>query len=252
LCNTQPGGGVLQGQAFKPNFVEQYDGGEAAQPFPVAGRWKDEAIDCFSDCSWVGAVCFYAYFMPRYLGKVHDRLEGRIGGDPLSSRYLPLTFVWLLCLVPAVGALWSLGNFLACACILACLVYRTRRLVRRRYAIPNSCCGSSMPSSSNNNTITTNSNIGVNENNSSSSLDLEDCSMSFFCTCCTVLQMYRHTKDSIDTAKAYRARIESAGMIPPDDDFNFDADAAAAFVRPGKMDPAFVEKPPKIQQQSLL
>jgi len=178
-----PKGGVVKGQAFEVDFIKN------DEVSPTSGKWKDGLFDCcaFGPChaSFLMALC-----CPIILtGQVMTRLNLNMWGLPGTPQEVRNTFRVLLIIailyefrrisffVPgvfshgsdedeAVAFIRSLFDIFM-AVFLIVLWYRTRKATRERDNIPNdTCCG-----------VT------------------NDCCIPFWCTCCAVSQMARHTTD---------------------------------------------------------
>ena len=84
-----------------------------------------------------------------------------------SHNIFPSSLFYYYCTVYLIGFVW-----------MVVALTLTRNRMRKQYQIPGSCCGDS---------------------------PLDDCCCAFWCQCCVVLQMHRHTHDE----KAYGYNITS-------------------------------------------
>lgn len=212
---TVPAGGVQQGQ----KFVVPYPAAareSAAAPAPPrssipVGRWKDGLCDCcrFGCCH---PACCNAFWCPLILlGQVMTRLkltwlasEGTAAQASKTFRIMMIITVTYIVLSQAYAAVlnatastdayghpstayvvtYYVGEALRLTyfVFLVCLVIRTRRHIRQKYRIPEGDCGG-----------------------------CDDCCSSFWCACCAVAQMARHTAD-YDT---YAGQCCSETGLPP-------------------------------------
>lgn len=215
---TVPAGGVVEGQKFSVPFPDEFDGfsGVAIRGTTVPeGYWKDDLCACFRHglCHpslWNACCC------PMVLvGQVMQRLKltwcANQGGTAAQTNSTFRILLWTTIAFHIIrGVLQSLsggysfdisqsgqaqtmpasfyaltytnsllGFFYAIGIII--LVCKTRRRIRDRYNIPEQSCRG-----------------------------CEDCCCAYWCTCCTVAQMARHTAD-YDT---YAARCCSETGLP--------------------------------------
>lgn len=194
---TVPAGGVKAGQKFIVPHPAVADGLSDFAPrstVPV-GHWKDSLFDCcrFGCCH---PVCCNAYCCPLILlGQIMTRLkltslasEGTLAQTKRTFHTMMiLTVVWIVIRVilstiqnsttplnengqPSKVYMTSIGIgqilSLVFLVFLVFLASRTRRRIRQKYRIPEGGCGG-----------------------------CDDCCMSFWCPCCTISQMARHTTD---------------------------------------------------------
>lgn len=186
---TVPKGGVIKGQKFEVPFIQ------STQFSPSYGKWKDDLCNCCSfgpfHPSFLNAMCCPLLL----LGQVMTRMEMNFCGLPGSPEQVQNTFKYLLYIwlgyvvvgvffgpkdtaeddddVQPINPIYSLyGSFLMIYTLV--LMYRTRRAIRERYDIPDE----------------------------TTCRVTNDCCCSFWCGCCTISQMARHTAD-YDTSPAH-------------------------------------------------
>mmetsp|Transcript_22508 Transcript_22508/g.51534 ORF Transcript_22508/g.51534 Transcript_22508/m.51534 type:complete len:333 (-) Transcript_22508:210-1208(-) len=182
------------------------------------GRWKDGTFDCFL-VFWQPIFWLSAFFLCHLvaLGQVMTRLQLAWNGVPGTSDAVSKTFKILVCATVSIfGSLLLVlimfpGNvqyefsqngmmqpeyylspqyqhyrYISNALyyiFTAVILMKTRKYLRRRYGIPETTCFKNM----------------------------EDCVCSFFCQCCVISQMARHTAD-YDT---YASRCCTSTGLPP-------------------------------------
>ncbi|KAL3816488.1 hypothetical protein ACHAXA_005844 [Cyclostephanos tholiformis] len=197
-----PVGGVEVGQKFSVPFLpgsNGYTGCAIPRSSVPVGHWKDGLCDCFR-LGVIHPVVWNACFFPfLLLGQVMHRLKLTwLGGEGnytdrsvttftvlaiiaavhfCTSWVLYFTSIWFF-ILGALGDseaeleesqnlanLRSLLNF-SFAVLLVVIMARARCRIRSRYGIPERTCHG-----------------------------CEDCCCAFWCTCCTISQMARHTAD---------------------------------------------------------
>jgi len=211
-----PAGGVKAGQKFIVPYPSATEGSsDLALPrssVPV-GHWKDALCDCcrFGCCH---PACCNAYFCQLILlGQIMTRLkltwlasEGTLAQTQRTFRIMLILTVVCIVLTTIHSAVQNemapldatgqpskaylvtiwVGQWLSVTffVFVVCLASRTRRHIRQKYRIPGGgCCG-----------------------------DCDDCCTSFWCTCCTIAQMARHTTDY----STYMGQCCSETGLPPD------------------------------------
>eukprot|EP00579_Thalassiosira_antarctica_P031630 CAMPEP_0201991556 /NCGR_PEP_ID=MMETSP0905-20130828/363_1 /ASSEMBLY_ACC=CAM_ASM_000554 /TAXON_ID=420261 /ORGANISM="Thalassiosira antarctica, Strain CCMP982" /LENGTH=293 /DNA_ID=CAMNT_0048545997 /DNA_START=30 /DNA_END=911 /DNA_ORIENTATION=+ len=200
-----PVGGVEQGQKFSVPFpagANGYSGAAIPRASVPVGHWKDGMCDCFR-LGLIHPVLWNAYCCPLILvGQVMHRLkltwlgnEGTIAKTTATFRIcLSITLVYILMdniirflayrtLFKIIineneyGDTVDIDSFYALVnwhrslsfffgIFIITLVAKTRNRIRSKYGIPEEQCAG-----------------------------CEDCCCSFWCNCCTVAQMARHTAD---------------------------------------------------------
>lgn len=198
-----PSSGVKKGERFIGHVVTSIEN-DNGHNIPVGG-WRDDTFDCFRLGICHPSLCLSFFFTPCALGQVMTRMKLDKMGFPTSSparsrgmstfRFLFfLTFVYIvvygsldIVLTPYQptydinedGDLskvepdvpdWARVLFIvyhiihyAFALYILVLMFRTRNYIRAKYFINDNVCS--------------------------------DCLCSYFCGCCTVSQMLRHTAD---------------------------------------------------------
>ncbi|KAL9180871.1 hypothetical protein ACHAXT_011324 [Thalassiosira profunda] len=191
-----PVGGVEEGQRFSVPFpagANGYSGAAIPRASVPVGHWKDGLCDCFRH-GIIHPALWNAWCCPLVLvGQVMHRLKLTWLGGEGSAAHTAATFRICLCITIIYKAFDQVIKYLPLAFVDAygrptteyveivylrvllsilfflfvmVLVCRTRRQIRDRYSIPEQQCRGS-----------------------------EDCCCAFWCTCCTVSQMARHTAD---------------------------------------------------------
>ncbi|KAL7546493.1 hypothetical protein ACHAWF_009830 [Thalassiosira exigua] len=212
-----PAGGVEEGQRFTVPFPDEIGGsGQGLADSTEAltfGYWKDGLFDC---CQFgcIHSVLCNAWCCPLVLlGQIMTRLKlnwlGYEDADPGTSTFqmlLGITIgyfilrslinvpVYTLFAIDAAAAKGGTSVFhealivvqwlldLSFTIFTIFLVYNTRRYIRDKYRIPERNCKG-----------------------------CEDCCCAYWCTCCTVAQMARHTADY----ETYAAKCcSSTGLSP--------------------------------------
>jgi len=177
-----PKGGVVKGQAFEAPFIQNDEFS------PTYGKWKDDLCNCcaFGPChaSFLTALCCPLILIGQVMTRLNLNMWG-LPGTPEEVRktFKYLLYIWILYVVlgiffaPAesldesnedvvVNPIYSLYSAFVMVFTLVVL-YRTRKAIREKYNIPNNtCCG-----------VT------------------NDCCAPFWCGCCAISQMARHTVD---------------------------------------------------------
>lgn len=202
---TVPPGGVTEGEVFSTAMGDaRGDPSDASQRRTrifrdmdaPPSRWRDELFDCFRHGLCHDFLCNSIFCPQIALCQIMARIQLSDTGDPvmtIKSRtrvgwYLLLFFL-LIALHVACGCFLMLRKpdeetILMFAIPLAgldvililyflCMVMQTRKAIRREYGIPELRCHGH-----------------------------EDCCLTFFCTCCTIAQMGRHTAD-YETYQSY-------------------------------------------------
>jgi len=173
-----PNGGVEKGQVFSVSLPTEKESASAVD-IATDGKFRDDLFDCFRQ-----GLCHPSLCMPLWcctvfcaVGQVMTRLNLNSFGDPISSSQVQNTFktmsilgvLYVVCGVlqsagdPSLASLAHLGR-LGLLIWLVVVGSKTRHYLRLKYAISTSMCGA-----------------------------MEDCCCMFWCTCCTVSQMLRHT-----------------------------------------------------------
>ena len=157
------------------------------QPFNVQRKWKDGVCDCFSE----PAICCCTFWCPfQPIAMLYERVIRR---SSFWILFITLGFCWLSYNIldiiaylvifsnpgsekhqDASGILWlmsDVGYFIFWACAFG-ITWTIRKEVRRKYEIPEQCC-QARPRR-----------IGCTFS--------EDCCCSFWCTTCTICQIWRH------------------------------------------------------------
>mmetsp|Transcript_6272 Transcript_6272/g.12547 ORF Transcript_6272/g.12547 Transcript_6272/m.12547 type:complete len:307 (+) Transcript_6272:91-1011(+) len=201
-----PAGGVVAGQRFAAIILQDIGtaGGTQTNPHSIPnGRWRDELCDCCKFGCCHPMCCLACWFTSCALGQVMTRMKLSVCGDPLDGRKqcMPtfrILFIitavyqiinWILTIVvdeaeddderyydvendtsnkesdPAIEAVGAVNAAISLSFGLFILIItiRSRGYIRRKFNIPGNC--------------------------------FEDCCCSFWCSCCTVCQMARHTAD---------------------------------------------------------
>jgi len=182
ICEV-PEGGVEEGKTFLTPLPDTGDANRIKAP---TGKWKDGLFNCFSLGVCHPSLCC-AFFCTRIaMAQIMTRMSLTWLGEPGQKVATQNTFKVVVLLVVAymiystslevasmdygpgntpifILVLKSVGSFLFTVWSLYSLC-RTRQSVRRQYSIPEEHCHG-----------------------------CEDLCCSFFCTCCTVAQMARHT-----------------------------------------------------------
>eukprot|EP00571_Detonula_confervacea_P012178 CAMPEP_0172296826 /NCGR_PEP_ID=MMETSP1058-20130122/22_1 /TAXON_ID=83371 /ORGANISM="Detonula confervacea, Strain CCMP 353" /LENGTH=263 /DNA_ID=CAMNT_0013005887 /DNA_START=174 /DNA_END=965 /DNA_ORIENTATION=+ len=211
-----PVGGVEEGQKFSIPFPAAADAdGYSGSAIPYAsgpvGHWKDSLCDC-CQLGCCHPVFWNAYCCPLILlGQVMTRLkltwlakDGSIAQTTRTFRTMvAITVGWIslrliLNIVQAQNApldengqptdayLYYVGTSWALSVIfiifIVGVVAKTRQRIRQTYGIPEQSCGG-----------------------------CEDCCCAYWCTCCTISQMARHTADY----ETYAGQCCSDTGLPP-------------------------------------
>jgi len=186
-----PTGGVEEGQKFNVPFPagsDGYSGAAIPRASVPVGHWKDDLCACFRhgichSVLWNACCCPLVI-----LGQVMQRLRLTWLGNKGTVAQTASTFRILLFITIGIYTLSGLlsifgeagqptdtpsfsvlaNGLLAifCSVLPIVLVCKTRRHIRTRYAIPEQSCHG-----------------------------CEDCCCAYWCTCCAVAQMARHTAD---------------------------------------------------------
>lgn len=207
-----PMGGVEQGQKFSVPFPagsDGYTGAAIPRASVPVGRWKDDMCACcrFGICH---PVLWNAYCFPMVLmGQIMTRLKLTWLGNEGSVSQTASTFRILLWITIAFivtrilqyfplffftdeyGSLTNMGYVVYNTCTFLILSFciffialtcKTRKHIRNKYNIPEQSCHG-----------------------------CEDCCCAYWCSCCTVAQMARHTGDY----ESYAGRCCSETGMPP-------------------------------------
>lgn len=204
---TVPEGGVKSGEEFEatipdesekpteysstshpnPNHNHNYNNDQDVAP---TGRFKNELCSCCETCP---CPFFMGCFCPGILaGQVFQRMKYNIVGMP-SSDYKNTCLIMTILFAVAWGlaiilvATTGAGVVIWYAFYIYVIVALTlaRNNFRKKYNIPGTTCGDSA---------------------------LDDCCCAYWCGCCTVLQMHRHTHNE----HKYRYDITSKTGLPPE------------------------------------
>lgn len=140
------------------------------------GAWRHDIFSCTDMCCngmfWMSLCCTYIA-----LGQLLQRLKlgvcGQLGGGYKNSCMI-WTILWIAAYLVFVIVSWStsgIGIFVYYALTILALVAMTqaRYYVRTKWSIPADCCEGS----------------GC----------LSDCCCVYWCSCCSIIQMMRHTHD---------------------------------------------------------
>lgn len=189
-----PRGGVLKGTKFTPVILHEIKG--RTNDLPQAGAWEDGLCDCCNDESCVSACVCGVCILPHLEGVVENRLEGEPEGNPLwclwSFVYMAMIVVVFLLVTSAGPNVRSSDEELAYQCraiqgilglILVFAVCCTRGRLREQLAIEGDEC--------------------------------TDCLSAWCCTCCTVLQMWRHVKMTKPTGQKPLGKIRPTFVVAP-------------------------------------
>lgn len=193
-----PVGGVEKGQKFSvpfPAAADDYSGSAISNATGTMGQWKDSLCDC-CQLGCCHPTFWNAWFCPLILlGQVMTRLklswranEGSIAQTQGTFRAMvAITVGWIslstiLNIIQVQNAsldehgqhtdawfysVWTTQVLsLMFVIFIVSLVAKTRQRIRQRYGIPEQRCGG-----------------------------CEDCCCAYWCTCCTIGQMARHTAD---------------------------------------------------------
>jgi Cys-rich protein (TIGR01571 family) len=184
---TVPPGGVKEGQVFEAP--------EAPPPLAVSiattGMWKNDLCGCFENCGsgsfWMGWCCF-----PILLGQVMQRMNLSCIGTPTSDAsktckiitgFYAVVYILLFVLnlymrarlqlsytgqgSQGQGGLYWFSIISNCLLLFFLIMHMcVRNFMRKKYKIRADCCGA----------------VG-------------DCCIPMFCSCCSVIQLHRHTHD---------------------------------------------------------
>jgi len=193
-----PVGGVEEGQKFSVPFpcaADGYSGTAVPYQSGPMGRWKDSMCDC-CQLGICHPVIWNAYCCPLILlGQVMTRLkltwlanDRSSSANPRGTFYAMATITavlfllrWIVTVILVQIAPSSENGFQQTNTYLLCqgasyfitimmiifivtVVVKTRKRIRQKYGIPAQDCGG-----------------------------CEDCCCAYWCTCCTIAQMARHT-----------------------------------------------------------
>jgi len=192
---TVPEGGVVKGQtmcvpcptsvATPPTTTKVVEARVHAKEFSVpVGAWRDGPFDCFND---IQPMFFWACCLaPMALAQILTRLKLNILGQPqqqpndgldtytimaiilFAIYFFLFIFLVIVAVVPTVGlALFWMFLFVWQVYLIA-FGTMTRTYMREKFQIPGDC--------------------------------FADCCLTYWCGCCSLLQMHRHTHDH----KVYR------------------------------------------------
>lgn len=177
-----PEGGVADGQAFETSRVPVK---------PVTGRFRDDLFGCGTE----GCFCFVALCVPIIaIATIMESLRldpcgGRSGSVSWRATFYVVAVVWAVWFVCYNINLWTtatvhtnanafvLGIFYVTLAYMVLVATRTRWAFRQRYHIPGHC--------------------------------FFDCLASYFCNCCSALQMYRHMKASGERPMRFESTTEA-------------------------------------------
>jgi len=177
---TVPKQGVQKGQTFE---AEKYGA------VPVEGHFSDDLCSCGGEGTYCGiAICCNGLAYAGIMEKLQlNMCAGRSVSQHPSNTFKIVAFLWFAYLAMYViqnyvyvtlvgGEDLDTGSFLVVqtfllvnmglSIYLIVIMTKTRMAFRSKYIIPGNCC--------------------------------TDCLVSYFCTCCSSLQMYRHMKRSGD------------------------------------------------------
>jgi len=162
---TVPEGGVTEGQILEVPYPKFDDAkkSDGLDDVPT-GRWRNDLCSCCdifcNGLFWMAACCDILL-----VGQLLNRLGldsiGSSGGDKKTVWMI----TWVIFVLFILVGYWVWPLFIIW--VVLCMT-KIRNLLRRKYQIPASSCGDSM----------------------------DDCCMSFWCTCCVLVQMARHTHDT--------------------------------------------------------
>lgn len=183
-----PPGGVKAGDEFEAPFPDHMDG--TTKDGAPTGKFKTDLFDCGPTCP---CPFFMGWCCPGIMaGQVLQRLKYNAIGQPSTNNGYQNTCMimtasffaaWLLAVI--VGALTDVGYIIWYAFYIYIIVALGfgRNNFRKRYNIPGTTFGNS---------------------------ELDDFCCAFWCGCCTVLQMHRHTHDE----NQYKYDITSKTGLP--------------------------------------
>ena len=180
--------GVKQGQDFEA---------DQKTTEPIMGQWSDGILDCFSSSN-NGFIAFAACLCPGMVyGSVMERLGLNWCGErsPSSKSTLSrIVFLWFMLIVTAIlvlptagilgcGSMLVVGSFVCQVLVFYFMMLHiiTRHAVREKYKIPGNM--------------------------------LVDCWYTWWCSCCSVLQMIRHMKRSGDNPRSSSQQIVADGEL---------------------------------------
>jgi Cys-rich protein (TIGR01571 family) len=207
---TVPMGGIEEGQKFDVPVPPGSNINSGARPSGSIGHWKDDLIACCG-LGCCHPTLWMAWCCPMILlGQIMTRLKLTWTAQPDGSRaqtastFRILCCLWMLWLglrflpnymtiefLDENGDLDAKGGVLflifsslvmALSILFFVLVCKTRRHIREKYQIPEQQCHG-----------------------------CEDCCCTYWCSCCTIAQMARHTGDYA----AYGSRCCSETGLPP-------------------------------------
>jgi len=181
-----PEGGVEIGQRFLIPWPDHLDFSPVRSDLHH-GRWKDGLCSCFNHGCCHAMLCNAICFPFVAISQVMTRLNLSLLGNTSSSNKTFLTAIFVTFLIFIVNIIdistnpdpsyISLAAFLFYLFILLYTTTITRYYIRNKYNIPTyKCCGCSG--------------------------ECEDVCCAFFCNCCVITQMARHTAD-YDTYNGY-------------------------------------------------
>lgn len=139
------------------------------------GVWRHDLFSCFEVCDngmfWMSWCCTYIA-----LGQLLQRMKMNVCGQPgdYSNTCMIWTIIWIVAFVLfwiIVGVTEGWGVFLYTIVAIFAIVALTqvRYFMRRKWSIPADCCQGNRA--------------------------LSDCCCVWWCTCCSIIQMMRHTHD---------------------------------------------------------
>lgn len=156
---------------------------KTTSPHPISptenvptGAWRNDIFSCFETCGngmfWMSWCCTYIA-----MGQLLQRMKMNVCGKPdqnYSNTCMIWTILWAACYMAwwiIVGVTDGYGFFLYWILAIFAIVALTqvRFFIRQRWNIPADCCDGS----------------GC----------LSDCCCVYWCSCCSLIQMLRHTHD---------------------------------------------------------
>jgi Cys-rich protein (TIGR01571 family) len=215
---TVPDGGIGEGDNFEVPYPKTTNADTDAIPIAAAavavpaadavtnknevvafevptGQWRHGLFDCFSSCCcpFAMGLCCFPILMGQNMQRLKlnflgcERAEGSSEQPPICMVYTAITLILLLfgSLILAltkrygyiVWAIWGWYMLIVFTC--------ARMTMRKKYKIKPGCCGDNC---------------------------LDDCCNVYWCSCCTAIQMARHTHDENE----YHYNCSSQTGLNPD------------------------------------
>jgi len=202
-----PPGGVKEGQTFLAERSSRpYASSDTPPPVGPEGKWKDGICDCCAFGCCHPALCLGCWCTTLAMAQVMTRFKlnwtGSPNQEPVSKTFQTTASILFAYICSIIGMIFLSGILAAIGVNVAGLVdivvrilqlmffiyvmvaaATTRREVRAHYHIPEQSC-----------------------------TGCEDCCCAFWCTCCMVTQMMRHSADY----QQYPAACCTENGLPPD------------------------------------